>query len=326
MMPDTGKSHPNAGQLWAITAYFNPVGYQRRRDNYQYFRRQLQVPLVTVELSHRDFDLRRDDADILVQVRGPDVMWQKERLLNLAMQQLPSECAQVVWLDCDVLFDSENWANEVRQLLDEYAVVQLFRELIHLGPGALRPTGQVSPLACRASAAYRWCTQTLPADAFVRPEASMQYRCNSGMAWAARRALLDEHGLYDALILGMGDKAIAAAALGLHADVIEAFRMNGAQARHYLQWAVPFCASVGGKLGWRDGRILHLWHGNLEDRHYPDRYDGFEAFSFDPAHDLRLSADGCWCWNSTKPDLHQHVADYFWKRREDGRDVHAPAA
>ena len=38
-------------RLWAITSYFNPVGYQRRLENYRIFRQRLTVPLVTVELS-----------------------------------------------------------------------------------------------------------------------------------------------------------------------------------------------------------------------------------------------------------------------------------
>lgn len=46
------------GSLWAIACYFNPVGYERRRQNYLAFRRHLTVPLATVELVYRDsFDL-----------------------------------------------------------------------------------------------------------------------------------------------------------------------------------------------------------------------------------------------------------------------------
>ena len=40
-----------SGNLWAITCYFNPVGYRRRLENYRMFRQRLKVPLVAVELS-----------------------------------------------------------------------------------------------------------------------------------------------------------------------------------------------------------------------------------------------------------------------------------
>lgn len=91
-----------AEALWAITSYFNPVGYRRRLTNYRVFRRRLTVPLVTVELAHHGvFELERGDAEILVQLTSPDILWHKERLLNVALKALPVECRQVAWLDGD---------------------------------------------------------------------------------------------------------------------------------------------------------------------------------------------------------------------------------
>jgi hypothetical protein len=41
-----------AGGLWAITSYFNPMGYRRRLANDRVFRENLNVPLVTIELAY----------------------------------------------------------------------------------------------------------------------------------------------------------------------------------------------------------------------------------------------------------------------------------
>ncbi len=78
--------------LWAITSFFNPAGYKNRLSNYHRFRSRLNVPLVAVELSFTGrFELRDSDAEILIQISGADVMWQKERLLNIALgAQQPS--------------------------------------------------------------------------------------------------------------------------------------------------------------------------------------------------------------------------------------------
>ena len=67
------------GRLWAVTSYYNPVPYRRRLDNYRIFRERLALPLLTVELAYRAPELAPGDADILVQIPGRDVMWQKER-------------------------------------------------------------------------------------------------------------------------------------------------------------------------------------------------------------------------------------------------------
>src|SRR5262245_3945888 len=82
-----------AGELWAITAYFNPVGYARRLANYRVFRAHLPIPLLTVELAiGRDAELTAADADVLVQLRTDAVLWHKERLLNIALVRLPQCC------------------------------------------------------------------------------------------------------------------------------------------------------------------------------------------------------------------------------------------
>ena len=99
-----------AGDLWAITSYFNPLSYRRRRDNYRIFRDRLGVPLLTVELAYGpQFELGESDADILIQRRGGDVLWQKERLLNIALDALPGSCTKVAWIDCDVVFGEQDW-------------------------------------------------------------------------------------------------------------------------------------------------------------------------------------------------------------------------
>src|SRR5579863_3245032 len=96
--------------LWAITCYFNPAGYRRRLANYRLFREHLIVPLVTIELAYEgNFALDDEDAEILVRLRGKDILWQKERLLNIALNALPNSCRKVAWLDCDIIFGANDW-------------------------------------------------------------------------------------------------------------------------------------------------------------------------------------------------------------------------
>ena len=92
-------------KLWAITCYFNPMRYRRRLANFRIFRECLQVPLVVVELTFgSEFELQAQDAEILIQLRCGAILWQKERLLNLALKALPNGCNKVAWLDCDIMF------------------------------------------------------------------------------------------------------------------------------------------------------------------------------------------------------------------------------
>lgn len=116
--------------FWVVTTYFNLTNGSKRLANYHCFKRHLSVPLLTLEWHpDRRFQLKNDDADILLQVSGGDLMWQKERLLTMAIAALPDHVKYIAWIDCDVLFGDPDWQDEARALLDRNPVIQLFGEV-----------------------------------------------------------------------------------------------------------------------------------------------------------------------------------------------------
>jgi hypothetical protein len=128
-----------AAMLWGITSYFNPSGYKNRSTTYRTFKKHLRIPLIAVELSFNgEFELQSADADIIVRLTGRDALWQKERLLNLALRALPAECDAVAWLDADVIFEREDWPEHARAALKRCSIVQPFRERCNLARGATR--------------------------------------------------------------------------------------------------------------------------------------------------------------------------------------------
>ena len=306
--------------VWAITTYFNPVGYRTRLKNYRIFRQRLAVPLLTVELSYGpDFELGERDADVLVQIRGSDVLWQKERLLNLALASLPDECETIAWLDCDVVLTRPDWPRAAAQLLADVPLVQLFHERYNL-PAETLPEQMASPalLPSGHAVAYQLAHRRVAAEVVGEPSCATRWGVALGLAWAARRSLLEAHGFYDAGVLGGGDRALACAAFAQFDGLRESWCANPSQSAHFLDWARPFHAAVRGGVGCVEGAVFHLWHGRREDRRYLERYAGFRAFDFDPRRDIAVAASGCWRWNTSKPDMHRYVRDYFHGRREDG--------
>lgn len=314
-------SRDREAPLWAITSYFNPSGFQSRLRNYRRFRQSLGVPLVTVELSHgHPFELEPGDADELVQVRGRDVLWQKERLLNLALQALPPSCTKVAWLDCDILFLDEDWPASTCAALERHRLVQPFRFVYEATDDA--PPADGVPSASRAELtglACRLLSQPSVTEALQQLGAAPVGRMTAwGFAWAARREVVAPHGFYDACIMGGADRAVFLAGLGAFERTIEAMRMNRAWAEHYLAWARPFHESVRSDFTFTEGSVLHLWHGALDHRQYRERHARLAEHDFDPARDLKINRNGCWEWNSDKPALHELVRRYFQDRREDG--------
>jgi hypothetical protein len=301
----------NYGQdgVWGITSYFDPSGRKKRLGNYREFRRRLQVPLVAVELSFDGcFDLGPEDAEILIQIRGGSILWQKERLLNLALQALPKTCDTVAWLDCDTIFLQPDWPCTVRKLLDKFALVQLFERLHHLPPDYHGDTPDVfrSQVPFQSIASC-YVKGTLADKSFRTTGLSLRHQYNPGMAWAARRATLELHGLYDALIVGSGDKALVSAAWGRFMDCAKALRLSPRARAHYLAWAEPFYETVRGRVAYLEEDLLHLWHGDLNKRGYANRYPLFSRFMFDPYSDIALTKDGVWHWSSEKPEMHDFI-------------------
>jgi hypothetical protein len=143
--------------------------------------------------------------------------------------------------------------------------------------------------------------------------------CARGVGWVARRDVLDRHGFYDTCIVGGGDSAMSCAATGMAQAVVEVWRMNARQAAHYRAWAEPFARTVGNQIGYVEGEIRHLWHGDPGDRQYRERHLGLQPFDFDPREDIAIDGNGAWRWSSNKLDLHRYVERYFATRNEDGQ-------
>lgn len=308
-------------RLWAISCYFNPADWQRRLHTYRIFREALGVPLVTVELGFEGrLDLTPADADRLIQIPSGEVLWQKERLLNLALDALPADCEAVAWLDCDVLFARADWSVLTLRALEASPLVQLFQQVHYLDPH-WRPGMAFADAVerSRPSLAAGVAAGCPVRECLVHP--SLDQRPGTyanGMAWAARRELLDHHGLFDASIIGGGDRAISCAAFGCFDHVFAWHRLSSHQQAYYLRWAEPFHADCRGCVGVVNGDIYHLWHGKAADRGLGSRHGGLAQFDFNPFTDIALDARACWRWASHKPALHAFVRDYFRSRREDG--------
>lgn len=306
--------------LWAITSFYNPVGYRRRIENYRRFRERLSVPLLAVELGYRpQFELGEGDADILIQLNGTDVMWQKERLLNIALDALPEGCATVAWIDCDVVFGDDVWPEKAVRLLDRAQLVQLYSRMHYMPPDVpLESIGPEIAEARRTSLVSAVAAGQPATECFDDADRRVYGLCTPGLAWAARREFIRRLGIYDCCIVGGGDRALAAAAYGYYDHVIRRHHMIDREIAWYMEWAQPFHDAVGGALEFVEGDIFHLWHGALVDRRMRERHRLLRQFEFDPTADIALDANNAWRWSSDKPGMHAFLRERFVSRREDG--------
>lgn len=320
---------PATSPLWAITSYFNPLGWRRRPDNYRVFAQHLrrQLPLATIEWSiDGNFELGAQDADLLVQVQGGDLMWQKERLLNLLVPQLPSACTAVAWVDADVLLERADWPEAALQALQQHAVVQLFSDVRHLGPLPMASLlsdgpGDALSLLDRVGLVSMIPPGTVDKAAWFLarpPPMTPAEELSPGFGWAASRDWLRHFPLFDAWVIGGGDSAYCHALLGSTERVVQRHSLGPAQCDAYLPRAERMKQAAGGRIGFISGRISTLWHGELESRSYIERHKILARHGFDPSRSISLAESGVWQWTDEGRVAAGGVREYLLSRREDG--------
>jgi hypothetical protein len=311
---DAAATYARADDVWLLTTYFNPAGYHTKRRNYQLFRNKIKssnLNLFTIECAFSNDAFILPAGPEVMQVRAKHVMWQKERLLNVAIPHLPKQCTKIVWLDCDILFENSQWVVETSRLLDHYPVVQPFTTAVRLPSGErdYRGKGEV----------WRGFGAIHAIDPDCVGAGDYDRHGETGFAWAARRSVIAAAGLYDACIIGGGDHVMAHAMCGDWTSpcMDRLLGLHTAGWRHALRWGQAFYRQVYGQIGHVPGAVLHLWHGDSANRRYSLRHRELNRFAFAPETDLQVGPTGCWEWASHKDVMHRWAADYFTARRED---------
>lgn len=301
--------------LVVITTYFNPCRYQTRRANYDQFiagMRAAGVACITVECAFGEQAFELPPSAAVLQVRCETLLWQKERLLNLAASWLPPQCLYVAWLDCDIVFQRKRWARDLVRVLQKYQVAQVFETCVRLEQGNVQ--GAKPDVVESFASVMARQPESLNAGRY-------DMHGHTGYGWAMRRELFDEVGLYDAAVSGSADHFMAHAIFGIYGFCVHnALKHDHVQISHFRAWADRFHARVCGSLGTVKGQILHLWHGELADRRYFLRMHDITNHGFDPYTDLAVKSGKPMEWHPSmeKQSLRDYFADYFQSRKEDG--------
>lgn len=160
----SAQLYDHCDDLGIVSCYFNPEGYQTKLDNYGIFAERIEASdlyLITVECAFGEMKYALKPSARTIQLRSDCILWQKERLLNIAVSRLPETITKVAWLDCDVLFSNPNWAVQTSRLLDTVPIVQPFAELFRLPRGSVAYDGEGER---STSFGYVWNTKPDPSS------------------------------------------------------------------------------------------------------------------------------------------------------------------
>ena len=307
------EHYDSVNDLAIITTYYNPCNYQSRYKNYLSFSEVIlrsNLHLLTVECAFGSMPFQLRPGPNVLQIRCRDVMWQKERLLNMAIAQLPEKWTKVAWLDCDILFSEPDWAVRTSAVLDSHMFAQPYDHVIRLPKSAVTFTDQGDIMRSFAS---------VYTDKSVIDREGWDNHGHTGYAWAARREFFEKCKLYDACILGNGDHLVAHGIVGEpdSSCILKRYKGSDPQYHHYLDWAERAYEVCRGDLDCVYGHVMHLWHGDPKNRRYLERQADLNNIGYNPFFDIGVASNGCLEWRTDRPDLHILPVRHFEHRQED---------
>ncbi len=287
--------------LAIVTPLFSPIPSNRRIENFNHFIARLPLSPYVIEAAFTNSILSRCPV-VRLNAYDDNFLWQKERLINLAVSLLPSHVKFVAWIDADIIFSDNYWVDEAITLLTDTPVIQLYDVVAFLDVSRNVTAHASGFLAQYARVGNEIFSQAVPGQ--------------PGMALAARREFFEGGGLLETMVVGGGDIYLAQALVDQWSDEYLA-RLTPEHREHTQNWAALISRRFGKCTKTLRQQIYHLYHGAFINRRYKARYRILTDHAFDPATDIAVDSNGLLRWCSPKQDLHREVQRYFASRDED---------
>lgn len=303
--------------LYVLTVVYNSQRFRNRWKLYQDFAKMVAESgaiLYTAEIAFGDraFSVTEPDNPRHLQLRTKHEIWFKENALNLLVARLPLDWKYVAWVDADVMFVRDDWADETRHALQHCPLVQMWSNGVDLDS---------NHEIIQHHRSMAWCY--ISGDMAPEPDTSYPYAegqviyWHPGYAWACTRwAWNATGGLLDCAALGAADFHMG---WGLIGRIEETIRPELSERYKTIirLWANRADSAVKRNIGCVEGLVLHHWHGEKLNRGYKTRGQILIDTQYDPDRDLYRDWHGLWQLNPNSIELRDRIRTYFNARDED---------
>lgn len=313
--PGSGHNSVSLSKLAVITSWFDTHHSHRWLDNFRRFMEGMRGHGIEVYCVEGILTGERPilpSGDHVMHYELEDILWHKERLLNLGLAALPADVDAVGWFDADLLFHCDHFQETILATLERSPVVQPWQITEWLDADGLFVPWGGKRRWIESMAAVNW--NRPPSRKITSPRGA-----HPGLAWAARRETIDAlGGLFDQHPIGGGDAMMAISFWGGW-DVQYLEQYNEPMRRACFEWGQRAHRVVQGNVGFVDAAVSHLWHGSQESRRYRSRNSDLCRLGIDPAKHLELAPNDTWKWSASTPHaIIEYVTEYFSGRSEDG--------
>jgi len=305
--------------IWAVCTYFNFTKCKYRLKNYQIFKKNIKdhdIKLLCVEFSpNGDFVLEDNDADVLIRLGGGDIMWQKERMLNIGIDMLPQNTDIVIIADTDIIFSSKNLVPFLQYEMSRYHAVQCFSTVSHFKPFVDIDLMNADFSSINITDDNIFMLDRQPGCMFAYETVANFQQGVSGYAWAFRYKTIKDIKLFEYNIIGGGDRITASAFMGLPVASPFVAGINSNIYFNYLKKIKDYGLTRNDISFIDQVYIYDLFHGFHKNRDYENRHKILKKHNFDAEKDLIGIPEQPFRFaDHVNNDLKLEIINYFYSR------------
>jgi hypothetical protein len=241
------------------TFYYNPKKDLRLKKNFLKFLTQFELYHDKILIGMVDYDGELDIPDYLkenvIVVKGDikNPIWYKEILLNKMIDTIEEE--YIIWIDCDLIYENLDWLKNINSVVRVKDFVQLFETINYLDENGSVLESHKSIISSGSNDIDRL----------------LEEGYKPGGSWIGKTSILKDNKFFEKMYVGGGDTIFL---YGLF-NINNGFTLKkvGEGSKEIQNSAVEWINSFGKyKVGFLSENINHLYHGDLKDRNYNDRY------------------------------------------------------
>jgi hypothetical protein len=300
---------PTRSDMAVLLVYFNACSYKNLERNLKLTYQSLidaEIPVFLVEhLFKYQEPIFPENGTTIFNTRSDSYMFYKENLLNWLMPKVPAQFTKIYMMDCDLIFSSPRWYDDISELLDTHDVVQPFQEAVWLKSNLKTVDMKRLGIVYANSLAHTLNLSTH----------------HPGFAWAFRRDFIEPIGIFDLNVLGSGDSLLALSILQT-TPIDTIFNKYLSLLKGYFNIYYELFNNTRQTYYKQD--VYHLWHGNQTNRwSSKNRYEQFQDSCknnniTEKAHLFQENSYGIYEYKeSIREEFNKILLDYFKSRDED---------
>ena len=244
------------GDFTLCSYYFNYNNDPRQKANFIKFLEQWKDyydTMIVGIVDYGDIDFEIPCKKVVI---GGDInkrIWSKEILLNRILEEVDTE--YLIWVDGDLIYENLDWLETLDLVVHDNDFVQLFETINYLGQGGESLESHRSLISGNSSN--------------IDDLLGKGYK--PGGAWLGKTSILKKDKFFEKMFVGGGDAIFAYGLFGINSG----FTLNkvGESNKEIQKEATEWIERFGAyKVGYLRRTVGHLYHGDLKDRNYNERY------------------------------------------------------